>query len=355
MKEDTLSKDIEAAVDSAMAGNASEPALSGDGAPSGEAAKPENGKPVGGTPARDESGKFTAKAEAPKVAPKDAPKLAQPGTAKADVKPVEQAVSPAVPPPAHWKGNGKVEWNRLPQHVQKEISDDFAQTDKTSSELQGYRSAIGEQRSQVLAAQYGSVENGIKSILAGADMANQNPGGFILWLAQRSGIDLAQLVQGGAQGQQPAQQPHPLEREIIQLRNQLQQLQQSTQQSMLAPIDAEITRFRNDPANPYYNDVEGDIVALLKGGFVKGSNPSERLKNAYEAAVWARADIRESLLNNERSRVLDMNAAKVEQAKRAAGSLTGSPAGGKAPEDGPKRNLDDAVRASVEYALSRAS
>lgn len=289
----------------------------------------QKGEASDGDRARDEAGRFAAKAAEP---------AAKAEGADADVT----AVTAAVPPPAHWKGNGKIAWDKLPPEVRQHISEDYAQVTNTQTELGRIKAAIGPDRAQVLAANYGSVEQGLQSILAGSDFANKNPQGFILWLAQRAGIDLTTLAgQGAGDGQQPAQQqPHPLVNEINSLRNELQQLKQ---QSTQAPIQSQIDAMASDAAKyPYFNDLRPNMAALIQSGAAK------TLTEAYEQAAWSRPDIRTSLLEAERKKSADAEAAKAATAKAAAISVTGSPRGAKAPEGDLNEPIEETIRKAYE-------
>lgn len=366
LEADDISKDLEAAFASASQ------STSGDVSPSApsDSAPPSADVPAPSAPAdaraRDEQGRFAkteVKTEKPAAAEKksDAPAEtatgAQAQAPKPAVDPLAQGTPQVptqnkLPAPQHWKGKGKVEWDRLTVPLQKEISDDYARMSKTETELQQIQSVIGD-RAQKWALQYGSAENGLRAILAGSDLANQNPIGFLQWFIQRSGIDPRQLIQGGAQGQQqPVQDAqNPLAQQFVQLQNTVTQLQQQLQQNQISPIEAEIESFRNDPAHPYYNDVEPHMMGLLQAGKVPGATPRERLHNVYEMAVWAHPEARQSLLEKERQSVIDANAEKVAAAKRAAGGPTGSPAGGSMPPDEPNEDLEATLRRHANRLL----
>lgn len=338
--DDPITKSLEAAFDKLEAGE-SAPAIDSVDAPPPAPASEAPPKDAGR--ARDDAGKF-AKADKPKggdannaaagTSPLSAVDKTQPPQVGA-----QQPNAGAVPPPQNWKGAGKMEWGRLPQHVQKAIADDYAETNKASSELNSYRSAIGE-RAQPWAAQYGSVENGLKSILAGADMANQNPTGFILWLAQRAGIDLTRLVQGSGQGvqqHQPTHQPNPMEQKVLGLENQLQGFLQQQQQTQRTQLQSEIDAFSSDSKHPYFNDVRSRMGELI------GKGQAKTLQDAYDMTCWTDPQIREALIKSQKEDAAKANAAKVAQAKRAAVSISGSPAGGKSDERKPKRSLEETL------------
>lgn len=341
-EDDDISKDISDAMDTHA--SPAEPAK----APDAPVAEPTAAKPADGERARDDSGKFV-KQDAPPAAP-DKQELASAKTATDAQQPVAQPIdanTTAIPPPDNWKGDGKVAWASLPKPVQQAIAEDYASASKTQGELGRIRSAIGEDRAQFLAANYGSVEQGLQNVLSGMEFANKNPTGFILWLAQRTGTDLSQLVQGAGQGGTPvADAPHPLMSEVAQLRNQVQQFVQQQTQSQQSVLQSEISRFSADPAHPYFNDVRSEMAALMNQGSAK------TLGEAYEMAVWAKPNIRTSLLEAERKKAFEANAAKVAQATNAAVSITGTPAGGRPPPEESETDLESTIRKNVERAFA---
>lgn len=301
------------------------PAPAKDTAKTAEPTK-ESGQP------RDERGKF-------------APKPGDERGAQQAQQPVAASQEAPIPPPSNWKGNAKVNWQRLPREVQQALAEDYGGHTKASSELEEYRAALGD-RAQILAAQYGSIGNGLKSILAGADMANKNPVEFIRWLAQRSGINLGQLGQSGGQGFQPNQPSNPLEAKIAQIEGTLNQFFQSQQQTQMQSLQAEISTFAADPSRPYFEDVRRDMAVLIREGRAK------TMAEAYDKACWADPEIRKSLLAAERKREAEEAAAKVAAAKKANGSITGSPSGARIAGERSRRTLDDSVTNAVERALA---
>lgn len=338
---DELGSAIEAAMD-APASPATDAAPAVDG-PALEASKTDD-RP------RDEQGKFKAKdeTEAPKA---DAPKLNK--LAGTDpIKPSDvfsepaKPAAPAVTPPMNWNGAGKIDFARLPAPIQKQISDDYSRMSQTQAQLDSLNSAIGPQRAQALAATYGSVENAVKSLLSMSDMASQDAPGFVRWFCQQRGIDLSQLIgQGAAPGEEPTQ-PHPLEREVRQLRDQLQSFVQQQQQGSQGQLRQEMDTFAADPAHPYFNDVRPDMAALI------GAGRAKNLQEAYDMSVWARPEIRSSLIAAERQKLASEESAKAQQALNASVSISGSPQGAKVALDESDDDLEGTIRKQVGRAFS---
>lgn len=345
---DDIDSDIAAAIESTKSpatpstGDAAPPSDTKASAPSTAPEKPSS--PSEGERARDDSGRFVAKTEekpAPAEKKSDAPAETATGA---------QAQAPAstIAAPPHWKGSGKIAWASLSPDVQKHIADDYARWGKMESDHQGWSSVIPPERAQAFAAQYGSTQEAVRRLLAISDYASRDKPGFIRWFAEQNRIDLNQLVQGASpqNGSQPLANadPNPLASEVASLRNQLQQFTQQQHQQAQSAVMAEVNRFKSDPAHPYFNDVEGEIIALLPK--VQGT-PSERLKQAYDMACWANPSIRENLIKDHREKLAKEDAQRVAQARSAAGSVNGSPKGAVVASDEPDTDLESLVRKQV--------
>lgn len=358
--EDDISKDIAAAIEKVEAPKSPDPSPAGDVAPPSSKAEAQPVaadavKPSEGERARDGHGRFKG-SEAPKEPKPDEAATAQPAAA------APEPPKPLTPAPANWKGAGKVEWSRLPQVVQKEIADEFTRVSGIEGEHQKLKSAIGD-RATVLAAQYGSTEAGLQNLFAISDFATQDAPGFIRWFMQQRGLDPTQIFGQAAQpGQQPADGANPFLQEIGQLKSQFTQLQQRNaqleqmfQQAQTAPLQAEVQSFASDPKFPYFNDVRLQMKALIEGGVVQGSG-RQLLENAYNEAIWSRPEIRSTLLADQEKKRAEENAAKVAEAKKAAGSLTGAPAGGKSlPASEPDEDLEATIRRNVSKHFGAAA
>ncbi len=340
--EDDLTADIAAAVEGTAA-PAVDP-MPAAASPAPEVPKVEAPK-TDAERARDESGRFKAKegeTEAPKVAAKTVADPAAVTPATGQPQPQQPVVEAAkITPPANWKGAGKVAWDKLPQAIQKELSEDYASRSTLQTRLDRLDSVIPPERAQVLAATYGSVEQGVQNLFALSDMAAKNPTGFLLWFAQQRGIDLTQLAgAGGAQGEQPAQ-PHPAEQRVAQLETVLTNFIQQQQQGQQTQYRSQVDQFASDPAHPYFNDLREDMGALLKMGRAKD------LQQAYDMAAWAHPEIRTTLIDAERQKQAKDAEAIAQQARGAAVSISGSPSGAKVPVEESDDDLETTIRKAV--------
>lgn len=334
---DDIGADIAAAIETVNSGGSTEAVVS---TPAEETAGPSGDAPSDGR-VRDEHGRFAPKTDAPE-APKAAEKTADPAASGA----AQVAQTPAatdkqtapITPPAGWKGAGKVAFDKLPPAIRQELVEDYAQRAQTQARLDRLDAVLGP-REQVLAATYGSVEQGIQNLFAISDMATKNPEGFVLWFAQQRGINLAQMVgQSGAQGEQPAQAPDPVMQRVGQLETMLQNFVQQQQQGTQAQTMTEIERFASDPAHPYFNDVRADMGVLIQAGRAKD------LQQAYDMAVWAHPEIRTSLIEAQVTQRTTQQSQTAQQAQAAAVSISGSPAGAKIATEEPDETLEQTLQ-----------
>lgn len=329
---DDIDSDISAAIDS-VASNATAPASSSpspvDGAALPSAPAPSNaGKAAEGERARGEDGKFVAKAaETP----------AQPQATEAPAATTEAAM----PAPAHWNGEGKIGWANLPPAIQKTIAQDYALITQKEQELNQFQSVIGPERAQALAATYGSVPQAIQQLLTLSDFAAKDRPGFIRWFAQQSGIDLGQMGQGSQGNQQPGEQQHPVLQELAAMRNEVTRLKQEREQEQQNQLLSTIQAFGQDAAHPYFNDVRQHMGALMQAG------KAATLQEAYDMATWAHPDVRKNLLAQQAQQQMQASAQKVQAARSAAGSLTGSPSGASVARDDPEMDLESMIRKQV--------
>lgn len=170
----------------------------------------------------------------------------------------------------------------------------------------------------------------------------QTKGQLLLQIAQKYGADLRV---------NPNQQVNPdvqrLEKTVQQLQWEREQEKSNQQQQLQTNIQSQIEAFSAKPENVHFEAVKADMAALLSAGRAKD------LQDAYDMAVWARPDIRSTLLaaqtaEAEAKRRQEANA-KVTAARKAGSSVVGSP--GITPSaTSPDRSLRDELRANLHAA-----
>lgn len=287
---------------------------------------------------RGPDGKFLAKEaepaqEEPKLPESEAP------------EPPSQAVTRV---PSSWSPTAKAVWADLPDSVKEAVAKREREID------QGLRQKAGELKRyeplEEVIAPYRQkwTVNGVdeatavKQLLAASDWLDKDPANAIAYLARQYGVNT---------GGQPQAQPHPqrapaqmgqaseyqtLQAELAQIKAQLAQTQQ-------APLEAEIAAFQNDPAHLYFENVKADMALLLEGG------RAQTLKEAYDMACYMNPEIRPLLTKPQPVQ----NTAKADQAKRAAVSVTGSPA---SQPNVPKSNgtIEDDIRLAMAEVSGQA-
>lgn len=111
----------------------------------------------------------------------------------------------------------------------------------------------------------------------------------------------------------------------------------------------EVSDFASDKANPYFDEVADDIVAMIQTG--------HSLKDAYDKAVWANPVTRQkeiARIQTEAAAKLKVAASKeAEAAKRASSANVRGRETRRAPTE-PKGTMDETMRDTLEKIRNRA-
>lgn len=292
---------------------------------------------------RDEGGKF-------KKEPKEV---------KEPDEPVEIAAEPAkvTNAPNSWTPVAKAKWAELPADIQAEVSRREAEVEKGFTKLDEERSAgksfkeIVSPYMPMIQAEGGTPITAIKELLNTAYLLRtatpQAKGQMLMQLAQQFGADFSQVSQDQTHVDP---QLRAIQSELAQLKNERQRDLTLREQQEQATIQSQITAFASDPKHIHFESVKPHMAALLKEGLAKD------MDDAYEQAVYARPDIRSTVLQSQQAeleakRVADAKA-KADAARKASGSITGSP-GATAPSNSntPERTLREDIEAA--FATSR--
>lgn len=312
-------------------------------APEGDAEAP-NASASPDAPVRDEHGRF---------APKEGVKAADTQTIPA----TPAIAAPEAPPepiraPATWSAQAKADFATLAPHIQQEVLKREADVSKgfeeRATQLKRYEpleQVIAPHRDRLALA--GLSEDQYLRQLIAADEMLRGPNRLqaIVQIAEGYGVDLRQLVQPGQMQQQPQAQLPPqvqgLAREVAELKASFTQQQSAAQQAAQSQTQAEIDSFAKD--HLYFENVRADMAALIRAG------QATDMASAYDMACWARPDVRPLMLaeqeKTKQAQAVEAARAKVGQARQAAGSITGSPSPGSAPQrGGPDLSLEDELR-----------
>lgn len=302
---DDLRASLEAAFDTA----AEEPGIGHNGGPEIDAEQP----------ARDDAGRFASKdteAEA-QDAPAEEEKPDQPKEAEAT-----EPAAPAIPPPASWSAAEKAHWDKLPREAQdailrreSDVAKGFQQRAEEVKAFEPLRHAIAPHADRLTKTGRNPAEviGQLLDVHAGLETS---PYEVFPIIARMYGIDLSRIVpNAGASNGQVDEAGNPVISHLMQTTQQLQQrlrqmesFQTEQQRAQTAALEKraadEFASFTAKASTdyPHFETVRQDMARLIQGGVV------ETLADAYQHAIWARSDIRERILEDQR---------KADEAKRA--------------------------------------
>lgn len=326
--------------------------------------------PAAGQP-RDPSGKFAAKtpdapAEAGAAAAAPPPAATQQPEPAAPAQPEPQSEAIRVPPSL--PAAVKAKFADLDPDVQSAFAklEESVQTAKAEwgrkgERLNRYDEILGPRLERWRISGLDEF-SGIQALLAAQDYLERNPAEGLAHIARSYGVDLRSLAgnavqqQTGMEAQRPTIAPElqtvlqPLVQQVQALQQQLQVTQQQSEQQKLTEAQAEVQAFANDPKNIYFENVRGQVAAILQAG------QAQTLSDAYQMAIWASPEVRPLLLA-EQAKAAQAEAAKqaAEQAARtkaaaaqaAAGSVTGAPAPGAQAPQGPVGSIRESLVAAA--------
>lgn len=221
----------------------------------------------------------------------DATKELQEGKQEAKPLKVSQA-------PASWTAEAKAMWDTLPPQIKAEAHRIERDTQKALAKLstekkqyEGLETVLAPRRSE-LAATYGDEATGLKTLFALSDFATKDPMGFIQYFAQQRGLNLASL---NTQPQGINPDVAPLLQKINQLEGIVNGLKTNNETAINSQIERTYNEFISNPENIYLERVRDDMAQLLEVGAAKD------WQDAYDKACWARPDVRELMLSQQRA------------------------------------------------------
>lgn len=307
---------------------------------------------------RDEQGRFAEKPRETKpgrpiltiaksAAPQDATGNSQPEVAAAPA-PV------AVKPPDGWNAAAKAKFAALEPDIQAEITrreTDMHRQFTTQDQDRTLGKGIREVAAPYLAtikAEGGDEKAAFAQFLNYAHIMRQGTAMQKLQalhqVAQAYNVEIGQPLQQAPQFQ-AAIQPQEI-RALVQA-----ELDQQRQVQEQSAITSEIDAFKNAPGHEHYEQVKGLMGNLLL------SEQAQDLPEAYNKAIWADPEIRSKLIADQTAAKeqerLSGAQARTDAARRAAGSITGSPGGIRPNGAIPDRSLGDEIRANMQAAIGR--
>lgn len=262
--------------------------------------------------------------------------------------PLQQDVEP-IKPPSGWRKEALSKWETLDPEVRDEVLRREADFHKG---IEGYkqRASFADEVNAAIQPYMATIQSiGATPVKAIQDLLSSDhvlrygthdqKMQMVQQLAQSYGIDLNQVPTY----EQPYVDPQlqALQQQIGQLQSVLSQQQTRDQQAEQQTLMAEIDAFKADPAHGHFEALKTEMGALLSAGI------AQNLQDAYDRALWARPDLRQSLLAQQRAEADRQRREQVNQARKAAAVNTpraGKPASGAAT---PPANMDDDLRQQV--------
>lgn len=268
--------------------------------------------------ARAEDGKFTKE-----------PKIKTVKSTEQQIEPVKDLTT-KIDAPQSYSATVKAKWKELPSDIQQELAKREQDVHKELTKHDEER-VFGRQIRSVVApyeamirAEGGTPDKAVAELLNTAyllrTVSPQQKGQLIWQVARQFGADMSNTQQTQAAVDPRLQQ---MQQELQQMKGTIQQQQTLKEQQEQANITGEINVFAAKPENVHFEAVKAHMAALLQNGLAKD------LQDAYDQAVYARPDIRSTLLEKQSAdlaakRIAETKA-KAEAAKRAGSSVKGSP------------------------------
>lgn len=292
---------------------------------------------------RDEEGKFVAEESAEE---KETPEL--PAEPAKELPPAPQSLNAAE----------KAEWANLSDKAreiilrrEQDYHKEFTAPDGALRLGREIKNVIAPYEAQIRAEGATPVQ-AVESLLNTAYILRtgtpEQKKALILNTAKQYGVDI-----GNVNAEQEYVDPT-----IAALQQEIQQLKQLanpdyiksslTKEMQEAKIQADIAAFASDPAHVHFETVKPLMASIL------GSGQAKDLKEAYDMACMANPTIRSTL---EAARNAELEAKRKQEVaakKRAASSVTGSPATpSNAQTTNPKSTVEDDLRAAFDALESR--
>lgn len=293
--------------------------------------------------------------------------------AKADKAPVttEQPAA-ATQAPAHWDSAKREAFAALPPQAQKIVTDltkgfeaDYTRKSTELADDRRFASSVrslinDDHRSQMRRAGL-TDEQGIAHLVKLNDLYTRDPVGYVRMVVERTGLDPRQIFNltgdaPQAQGQQPAPNgadPYSQLYGIIQhLSQEVDGFKRERHQTTERTVNQVIERFAKEtddtgnPVHPHFDRVQAKMAELLyTPSYTAIEDYGQRLKAAYDAAVYLDPDIRPQIVDAEVQRRMKEAREKEDVAKARKA---------KAPVNAPAATTGKVKTGSLESAIRQS-
>jgi len=256
------------------------------------------------------------------------------------------------PAPSSWRKDVAAKWNELPADIRAEINRRESEYHKG---IEQYKPAV--QFAQEMNA---AITPYVRNIQASGVPAPQAMNHLLMIedklrngdeesklqtlvkIAHDYGIDLQKAGQT-----QPDQRMWQMEQQLAHERATREQYERSMADRDNQAVTSEIEAFASAEGHEHFEVVKADMAAMLQSGMAQG------LQDAYDKAVWARPDLRQSLIEKERTEAEQRatEQARRNKAKSAAVGVKGSPPSSSGALKS-NASLEDVIGAAMDGTIS---
>lgn len=243
----------------------------------------------------------------------------------------------------------------------QEIAEKGRQADSIIKEFEPYRDTMARAGMDAPA--------GARYLLSMNAMYMQDPVKYVLFVAQQSGIDLAQLVsaQTGLDEDGDPIEVDPaiatLQTQIGDLTSVIQNLSTTSETSQQHTLDAALSTFQNarvegspdQLAHPHFEAVREKMAHFITTdpALVRlcETDPAKAISQAYENAIWTSPELRETMIDSEKADLAteteQKRQAEVDAAKKSGRVVSSGPSAGPT-QAAEVKTLDDALAIAFE-------
>jgi hypothetical protein len=193
----------------------------------------------------------------------------------------------------------------------------------------------------------------VQTLLAAQNFLERDPVQALQYLAKSYGVQLGQADPNATPSPQADPQIRALTQQVQTLSQRLQAQDHASHSQRLTETLSAIEQFAQDPKHVYFDNVRDDMSRLLESG------AATSLPDAYQKATWSNETIRNLMLaEQQRGTQADEEARRqqhAQQAREAGVSITGSLGPGAShvsPVD-PNSSIDDDVRRAFQQLAGR--
>lgn len=244
--------------------------------------------------------------------------------------------------PQHWPAQARELFAKQPKEVQSWVLERHkameADYTRKMQDLSGTR-RVKEQLDEIFGPMRDELyRNGLDEITAVRELVGwhnyvqQKPVEAFQRLAQRYGIDLAQLASGNGQQAQLPPEFNQVSQRVSQIDQQLRSYLSAQQDQQFRANLSQIEQFAQEKdaqgqlLRPYFDEVSADVADLIRAAKARGLEMT--LQEAHDRAIYANPQVRAKVLaaQDAQRRVKDEaeRKAKADAARKAAaGNVTG--------------------------------